>query len=410
MNNSWADNEGLLIMNCRMRIIAMLVALTNALAFVGCSHTRSTVMVTVDDLGPQIVTKNKYTLVYGDGAHNLRDFPDVSLEQLIAAHPHVFSSNGIPIVVKHKSGYSSKEGGVPFVIPLITPFILPGCAKGKLEGVSDYTIDVLDCPDAHATFQKKSRDDGCFALISPLPMLFYPTAGSFDGEPKNNCKFTRHFYSFGIASGMDARELSHMSEDATAYGIAALLKQMEDSGKINPAKSRSAVDVQSQNTSLLMGSAFDVVDFHRSDSDSHRYEFSLVCANGYLSLAARRVLSDTIRHDFAASYSSANRRVLAVDFTQYEFANGLIKGSATVLPLNILAFTYDNHTRKGSMRITVLADQLNAARQYVRQNIDSIARDKNIALIVGEIPPDARFELLDESVIEGVLEVKFRTE
>lgn len=410
MNNSWADNEGLLIMNCKMRIIAMLVALTIALAFVGCSHTRSTVMVTVDNLGPQIVTKDKYTLVYGDGMRVTSS--GVTLERLIAAQPHVFCSNGIPIVVKHKFELLPKGAEIP-IIPVLEPFILPVGGKG-ITYESDYTIDVLDCPDAHATFQKKSRDDGCFALLTPLPMLFYPTAGSFDGEPKNNYKFTRHFYSFGIGTGIDAKERNNMSEDATAYGIAVLLKQMEDSGKINSAKSRSAAEVQSQKVNLWGGYNFEVVDFHRLDSDSHCYEFSLISTNKNVSLsgsfAARRVLSDTIRHDFAASYPSANRTVLAVDFTQYEFAEGLIKGSATVMPLNVLAFSYDKHTRKGTMRIKIREDQFKAARQYVIQNIESVVRDKNIALIVGELPPDARFYLLDESVIEDVLEVNFRTE
>ena len=400
-------------MNSNIRIATIAVTLTIASAFVGCMHTRSTVMVTVDDLGPQIVTKNKYTLVYGDGMHFT--FPDVTLERLIEAQPHVFCSNGIPFVVKHRVGSSDRGKGFPFIVPIIVPFILPACECDRSGCERDYTIDVLDCPDAHATFQKKSRDDVCFALLTPSPILFYPTAGSFDGEPKNNCKFTRHFYSFGFDySTEDAKEWNHMSEDATAYGIAVLLKQMEESGKINSAKSRSAAEVQSQKVNLRGGYNFEVVDFHRLDSDSHCYEFSLMSSNKNVSLsgslAAKRVLCDTIRHDFTASYPSANRTVLAVDFTQYEFENGSIKGSATVLPLNILAFSYDKHTRTGSMRIKVRADQFKAARQYVIQNIESVVRDKNIALIVGELPPDARFYLLDESLDNDVLVINFKTE
>lgn len=394
------------------------VTLVTAGCVAGCMHQRVTQMVTVQDIGPQIVTKNKYTMVSSDGIDGIHSLSamctDVALDMLIAAQPQVFCSNGIPFTVKHERGLTPKSRNVPLIIPVLMPFIIPGGGKG-LTTEFQYTIDVVDCPDAHATFRKKERSDGCFAILSPLPMLFYPTAGSFDDEPENNCKFTQHYYSLGFTSDTESlKKIASASQSATAYGIAAVLKQMEESGKIKPANSRSVVDVKLQNANLLGGYNFDVVDLHRTDSDSYRYVFSLVSASKYASLrqslAARRVLRDTIRHDFTVSYPSVNRTVLAVDFVKYEFANGVIKGVADVLPLNILAYNYDKHTRKGCMRIKVRADQFDAARQYVRQNVELIARDKNIALIVGEIPPDARFYLLDESLDDGVLVINFKTE
>ena len=383
----------------------------------GCIHQRVTQMVGVQDIGQQVVTKNKYTMVYSDGIHSLGEglmSSGVPLDRLITAQPQVFCSNGIPFTVKHRFGLTPKSSNAPFIIPVLVPFLIPGCNEGSTTE-SQYTIDVVDCPDAHTTFQKKERSDSCFAILSPLPMLFYPAAGSFDDEPKNNCKFTQHSYSLGFTLDTEtAKKNISASQFATAYGIAVVLKQMEESGKINSAKSRSAAEVQSQSVNLWGGYDLEVVDFHRSDSDSHCYEFALMSTNKNVSLsgslAAKRVLIDTIRHDFAASYPSANRTVLAVDFTRYEFVEGLIKGSATVIPLNILAFTYDNHTRKGNMRIKIRADQFNAARQYVIQNIESVVRDKNIALIVGELPPDAKFYLLDESLDNGVLVINFKSE
>ena len=380
----------------------------------GCVHDRLTSMVSVRDIGPQIATKNKYTVVSMFEGSDFK-FSGVPLDRLIAAQPQVFSSNGIPVTVKHELEFSPKSGSAHFIIPGLVPFILPGCMEGQTTE-SRYTIDVVDCPAAHATFQKKERRDDCFAILSPLPLLFYSTAGSFDDEPKDNCKFTRHSYALGFTA-LDEETVKKdyfESQSATAYGIAVALKQMEESGKINPAKSRSVADVESQNANLWRGYNFDVADFHRTDSDSHRYVFSLVSTNKNVSLreslAQKRVLIDTIRHDFATSYPSVNRTVLAVDFVEYEFADGVIKGTADVIPLNVLAYNYDKHTRKGYMRIRVRANQFDAARQYVRQNIELIARDKNIALVVGEIPPDARFYLLDESVDDGILVINFKTE
>ena len=142
-------------MQKQVLLAKVIVILVLAGYLVGCIHERVTLMVSVPDIGPQIVTKNKYTLVYGDGMHFT--FSGVTQERLIAAQPHVFCSNGIPIVVKHNNVPSlSGSKGFPFFIPVLMPFILPICEKGSEWGSDDYTIDVLDCPDAHATFQKKS--------------------------------------------------------------------------------------------------------------------------------------------------------------------------------------------------------------------------------------------------------------
>ena len=407
---------------CKIQMITKaVITLTIAVIVAGCIHDRTTVMVAVDDLDSQIATKNKYTLVYRDGIHHpwgkvfAGKMPvDVTLDRLIAEQPHVFSSNGIPFVVEREPGHGLSSASTPFIVPLLMPLVIPVCSGGVTHE-SKYAIDVIDCPDAHATFQQKGRPHGCFAMFSPLPMVLYPTAGSFDDEPEKKRKFTRHSFSCGLTADAESfKGDDSMSQSATAYGIAVTLKQMEESGKISPATSRTAGDVKSQHANLWGGCNFDVVDFHRTDSDSHRYVFSLVSTNKNVSLCeslvAKRVLSNTISYDFMASYPSVNRTVLAIDFTEYELANGVIKGAANVLPLNILAYNYDKHTRKGCMRIKVRTDQFEAARRYVRQNIESIVRDKNIALIVGEIPPHARFELLDESVADGVLEINFRAE
>ena len=47
----------------------------------------------------------------------------------------------------------------------------------------------------------------------------------------------------------------------------------------------------------------------------------------------------------------------------------------------------------------------------MRRNIETLARDKNIALVTGEIPPNARFYSLGESLKDGnILEIEFKTE
>ena len=121
-------------------------------------------------------------------------------------------------------------------------------------------------------------------------------------------------------------------------------------------------------------------------------------------------LRTMIRDDFAASYPSVNRAVLVVDFMKYEIDDSFLKGTASVLPLEVHAFDYDKNTRKGRMKIHVEATLLQDARTYCRRNIESIVRDKNVALVSGVIPPSARFELLDETVKDGILEIVFQAE
>jgi len=55
--------------------------------------------------------------------------------------------------------------------------------------------------------------------------------------------------------------------------------------------------------------------------------------------------------------------------------------------------------------------QYKDAREWIRQNIETLARDKNIALTTGEIPPAAKFYLGREELKDGnILEIEFKTE
>ena len=50
-------------------------------------------------------------------------------------------------------------------------------------------------------------------------------------------------------------------------------------------------------------------------------------------------------------------------------------------------------------------------RKWFRKIIETLARDRNIALVTGEIPPAAKFYLGREELKDGnVLEIEFRTE
>ena len=61
------------------------------------------------------------------------------------------------------------------------------------------------------------------------------------------------------------------------------------------------------------------------------------------------------------------------------------------------------------MTVKFGSDHLEEARQYVRRNISAIVRDKNIALVTGEVPPEAAVSIEREEVKnEGTFEIFFR--
>ena len=79
--------------------------------------------------------------------------------------------------------------------------------------------------------------------------------------------------------------------------------------------------------------------------------------------------------------------------------------------VQVLSLDYDADTRHGKIAVKFAAGRYEEARRYVRRNVETLAKDKNVALTTGQIPTAAKFYLGDERVKDGnVLEVEFETE
>ena len=48
--------------------------------------------------------------------------------------------------------------------------------------------------------------------------------------------------------------------------------------------------------------------------------------------------------------------------------------------------------------------------EWMSYNIETLARDKNIALVTGQLPPAAKYYSLGEKVDGNVMEIEFKTE
>ena len=161
---------------------------------------------------------------------------------------------------------------------------------------------------------------------------------------------------------------------------------------------------------------YHIVSCERESGNDFSYRFVLKLNNkDDNSLAVfsfiQKEFRDAIKRDYAESFPGVKLDSLFVDFPEYKLNNDKIEGRAVVLLISIIAITYDPNTRTGKLAVKVNANQYEEARKWIRKNIEALARDKNIALTTGEIPPAAKFYLGREELKDGnVLEIEFKTE
>ena len=160
---------------------------------------------------------------------------------------------------------------------------------------------------------------------------------------------------------------------------------------------------------------YTILSCERESGSDFSYRFVLELTGKDKSLRAFRSVQKefrtAVKEDYAESFPGVKMDSLYIDFPEYKLNNGKIEGRAVVLSISVTSLTYDPNTRRGKLAVKVNANQYEEARKWIRKNIETLARDKNIALVTGEIPPAAKFYLGREELKDGnVLEIEFRTE
>ena len=378
----------------------VIVLALGSLFSAGCSHTRTSAFTSVGGEVQKIKTRNRYTLV-GFKHEGQNPNADVMKENLYTQQfsndnlkkyqPEVFADDGIRFSLRAASlcqNTANRYGWTTFFPYLLTLTALPQFIT--IGTAARCTVDVLDNPDARATFDSYSRYDQALALLTPTPLLCYvgdaaPPDGlstySVVSEHTVSCAF--------VQIGSSA---SDHDEAVRAYAIAAVLKKMEDDGLIDESRACSAVRRSTQ--ALSIGDMFEIVDFKKEGSSDRRYSF----------------LRAMIREDYAASFPDVAAGAIVVDFLEFSLRDGMVRGVSEVLSFAVESLRYDPNTRVGVMRAHIGENQFEEARRYVRRNIESLVRDKNVALDGKAIPPTATFYLCGEMLKGDVLEITFRTE
>ena len=160
---------------------------------------------------------------------------------------------------------------------------------------------------------------------------------------------------------------------------------------------------------------YSIEKFARTADDNFAYAFRIRLKDGAdAGLGAMNRIKQELRQAVVSDYVSAyggNAGEVKVDFPEFSMKDAVIEGRAEVMRISVKSLRYDAQSQKGVIAIKIGANRFEDARKWVRKNVESLAKDKNVALTTGQIPPAARFYLGAERVLEGnVLEIEFETE
>jgi hypothetical protein len=215
---------------------------------------------------------------------------------------------------------------------------------------------------------------------------------------------------------------SHYKRTGKRYfgKVAVASKQKDD----DIAESRTTEYVVRSGDSMAMiannqapvAPSYRITSCTREEGSDFIYKFALELTGEVADplqafLDIKQKLRAYVRDMYAGANDVRDISSIRVDFRNESIAGNNISGRAIVLTITPVALNYDANTCRGKLSVRFNANQYEEARAWVRRNIETLARDKNIALVTGEIPPNARFYSLGESLKDGnVLEIEFKTE
>ena len=164
---------------------------------------------------------------------------------------------------------------------------------------------------------------------------------------------------------------------------------------------QAAAPAQSQ------GPGYSIASFEREGGDDIAYVFELNLTNADradfdTSTRIQDEIREAVRREYTAS-SSVDPATIRIAFPEYRMSGGKVKGRAVVLTVELLEFVYSDVTRHGRLSVRVNPKQYEVTRQWVRDNIAALARDRKVN-IGGSKGLRIGSELLHDN---NVLEVEF---
>lgn len=407
-----------------MRSIAIGLGMVALATLAGCVQYRISCTPMTGNVGAaQIRTTHRYRIASIHARRNTNNWRYMpypihvgKLRQVARTrYPQVFADDGVPVRLHGSTNLSVNEHAASFVI-LFSLGILPVYITG--EGGWNFRVEMGESSITRATIQ--GRDNWKEAL-SFLPVAWALPIGK-DGQSNPTRSFEAHENTVGDVSTAHekAEELRY---EAIAHGLAVKLMGLEASGHADAAIAyRRPADPSMIEKSLqesIMAKpkpkAYTVVYCKRESATKFTYSFAVKlqaderdALNSFR--AVQKEFREEIKSDYLETFPETNVSSLYVDFPEYGYVNGMIEGKAEVLAITPVRCQYDSATRSGRLAVRFNQRQFEAARAWIRKNIETLARDKNIAIETGCPPASATYYSLDEKVDGDVMEIGFKTE
>ena len=401
---------------CHVRMLAALAALIVG----GCQSSRKSIVPLVEDIGCEVSTKYRYRLscVYLDGVSQKVAFDGSVLGKY---YPQVFSSTGLPFVLRMNMGKPSGKNGWTMVLALCTCGIVPEFTSQTMT--YNGFVELVDASDSTIPFGIMNVNDHASSLL-PTALLFYNGAAESDGHRvfgegnrySDVHDSTSWTYLLSIDPVMDSNwkingfemKATASGQQALAYALAVKLKELEDSGKVDAMLKKKA-------ERRSVAPSHRTIRFERDQGSAFSYSFGIEMTSAPSDVDAAvdailRELTVSVKDNYLDAHQNADMASLEVSIPHLKVDGLRIEGRATVLTIKPSSLFYDANTRRGKLSVRFNAGQVEEARAWIRKNIETLARDKNIALTTGELPPKATYYSLGEKIDGNVMEIEFRTE
>ena len=397
------------------------IALGCMLGLCGCltSSTRDAAVAKVANHGAIVSTRHRYHLACVYGGDNSQNW-SVKKDFFSKHQPHVFAADGIPVSLRLRLKKFNSGGYGSVLLHVCTFTIFPVVVNTSV--IYDCFIDVDGVDNDDALLEVVDMGDNATSQLVPSPLWWYTDSPDVEGGPV----FSLHTKTMtltwpgwnevyrqkkgvlgndeGAAGSATVLNLfsqpnnvfscGELMERALAYGVAVKLKELEDSGKIDAMLKKKAAEVST-------APKHNIIRLDRDSDKTFTYSFELELAQNPTDFkkAWQAVLLDfakSLKEDYRDAFPSVDMASLEVSFSGFKRDGLRLNGSAAVLTLKPVSLEYNSHNRKGTMSVRFAEGQVSEASAWIRRNVKTLVRDKNIALTSGSLPPEGKFAITNE--------------
>lgn len=374
----------------------------------GCMSERKSAVPMVDDIGADVSTRYRYRLscIYkGEKSETVKLRGDL----LASCYPSVFSDNGLPIVLRIQFNKFESFGAWTTLLSLCSLSVIPSITHW--ETTFNCVVELADESDGKATFDLVNVFEQAYSILAPSGFFVYTGDKNVPGrrvfsENRQYISSGNSIYDSGDFVGFVRNNVSFRR--ALAYAVAVKIKELEDTGKID-------VFLGKKGKQRSSAPQHNVIRLDRESNGGYSFVIDMIGSPANKKAAVQAVLNEfaeSVKEEYKDAFPGADAASLSVAFpaSELKIEGERISGCAVVLTIKPLSLMYDPHTRLGKVSVRFNPDQREEAWAWVKKNIETLARDKNIALTTGQVPPAATYYLLGEKVEGNIMEIEFKTE